>query len=433
MTGLFKEILGAQIWQAAILLCTMMVQLAAARFIGPAGLGTTAVIVSVSSLCVLLIELNLQSALVRAVSVALPLERGQLQGNALEGRLALGLVLAPVAALVASVVAENNKGLIFIGIIGAVIAQELNPGWWLQGIGKSSRSFLLNGCVSLTTCVIAIPLIYYIRKPAMENLLASAVGLTWYGTYWTGTHQFSQPASRLYLRIEEYIQFAWRHRSFLLGGAAVYLYLYPAQLLLASTRTVEEAGLYRVALMPGTAYYAITVAAFNAYYPRIIRAHAAGETEYRSILRWLIVLIFGVGAIAWLAVDLGKGLFGMAIGHGFGLSVDLAPVLIISKAIGGVGLVLRAALLAHSKERLVFRIFFFVGLATLATNMLIIPRYGLLGAAMVELTQETLHLLILLVVLFSISIHAYGSARVGVDGQPESLPRITQDGNSMKQ
>lgn len=405
MFKLEKEIFGAQAWQAAILLCISVVQLAAARYIGPAGIGVTAMMVSSYSFCFLFIELNLQSALVRKISLfEQDKERISFKEKILNARISLALGIAPVVAATVALAAHGYRSTIFFGIIGGVVAQELNPSWWLHGVGQSGNYFRLAGYCALTAAFTVFPLVYLIRQPGIENLLMSLVGVFFYGAYWW-RHKVLFSVGRLKDSIVFYASFACQHKSFLLGGAGVYLNLYPAQLLLASTRSIEEAGVYRVAMMPGVAYYALAAAAFNAYYPRVVWAHSNGEFEYQLILRRVFLIIFGVGVVAWLTTLGFKNLFGLVVGHGFELSVALAPALMISKAIGGAGLVVRAALLAKEKEHAVFSLYFVVGVITLILNGVIIPRYGVIGAAVIEITMETTHLVILLSMLVACTKH----------------------------
>jgi len=397
MFRLVKEIFGAQVWQASILISTVILQITVARYVGATGSGTTSVIVAASSICIFLVELNLQSALVRALSVAGDLRRGELRKEAFYGRLFLALAASPVVALI--VYLKTPYWVIFYGVILGVVAQELNPGWWLQGTGKVSGSFVISGCAALVGCAISIPVVYFYRRPGLECLVTSLSAIAIYGGYWYKVGIAPQRPRALWATLERYFHFAREHKGFLLGSAAFCLYLYPAKLLMASNRGMEEAGLYVFAMLPAGAYLAITTAAFNAYFPQFVRARSLGDREYKSVVRRTALLVLGFGVLAWV-VTLGaqRPLLAL-VGDKFRLSVTLAPVLILSRAIGGLVFVVRGAFLARQRENLAFGVFFAVGVCALVANMIAIPRYGLIGATIVEGAQEITHLMLLLFLL----------------------------------
>ena len=397
MFQLAKEVFGAQVWQASIVISTVILQIAVARYVGATGSGTSSVIVAASSICIFLVELNLQSALVRALSVSSDMRRQELREEAFYGRLIMAIAAAPVVALIVYV--KTPYWVIFYGVILGVVAQELNPGWWLQGTGRVSSSFVISGCSALTGCAIAIPVIYLYRRPGLECLVTSLSGIAIYGYSWYKIGIAPQRPKVLWKILQRYFHFAKEHKGFLLGSAAFCLYLYPARLLMASSRGIEEAGLYVFAMLPAGAYLAITTAAFNAYFPQFVRALALGEREYKSVVRRTALLVLGFGILAWI-VTLGAQRPLLAIvGDKFRLSVTLAPVLILSRVIGGLVFVARGALLARQRENLAFGVFFAVSACALVANLIAIPRYGLIGATIVEGGQEITHLIVLSLLL----------------------------------
>jgi O-antigen/teichoic acid export membrane protein len=399
MPRILRHILTAQAWQAVILFCTMLVQLSVARFIGSSGAGVTAIIVSGASFCTLLIELNLQSALVRSISRATVGGQNDIRDNTLGGRLSLAILAAPIVGGLLSLTATGNRFTVFAGVVGAVMAQELNTTWWLQGLNQTGRAYIQAGAIAICSCAVGVVLIYETHQPGVDTLTASAAGLLIYSVYWWRTGVLSIRADRLLEYSVKYFKFALENRSFLVGGLAIYLYLYPAQLLLAATRSVQEAGLYRVALMPSTAYYAIVVAAFYVYYPEIVRAHEEGIGRYDFTVRRLFLALLTMGIFGCLGMIELRNIFLTLVGKGFVASANLAPVLVASKAIGGIGLLARAVLLARGRETFVYLVFVSVGVVAVATNSFMIPHYGIYGAAMTEIMAETVHLGILSIAL----------------------------------
>jgi len=151
--------------------------------------------------------------------------------------------------------------------------------------------------------------------------------------------------------------------------------------------------------MPGTAYYAITVAAFTAYYPQFVRAFTDGLRNLEHIMRRVALLVLISGLAAWLATLCTLDVFTSVVGNKFEVAITLAPVLVISKAIGGLVLVARAGLLAQGREKFVYTTYVCIGCFGLAMNYILIPQYGLLGAAGVELGLELFHGILLFIAL----------------------------------
>lgn len=406
MLKLLRELIGVQAWQAAILACASISQFVAARYIGPSGLGTSAVITASAALCIFLLELNLESAVVREISVGTSGRREALQESTLLGRLGLCVIVAPVVAL--WMYLDHGSCVIPLGIIVMVLAKELNPGWWLQGLGEAARSYRLIGSASLFGCLLSLPLIYLFRIPGIETVATGGVAMLVFIRFWNGSGRPIFIFRRVVLSVRTYIGFAWRYKAFLLGGAAFYLYLYPAKLILASSRSVDEAGLYGVATMFGGAYYAITMAAFNSYYPKLLVAYGEGVEHYKVMVRWVVVIITLTGLLAWSAVIVFRGLLLSMVGAQFDVSLSLAPALLLSKALGGLVLVARGALLVRRKERVSFSAFLAIELVVLALNLVIIPKYGILGASIVEISQEIFHLLLLTGMLYKFEADRVG-------------------------
>jgi O-antigen/teichoic acid export membrane protein len=131
-------------------------------------------------------------------------------------------------------------------------------------------------------------------------------------------------------------------------------------------------------------------------------------------------LLAVMGVLAWLVTLAARGILLMAIGQNFSISMQLAPILVISRGIGGLVLVGRAALLARKQEKLAFGVFLGVAICAFFANLVVIPQYGLLGATIVEISQEIMHLAILAVLLASAQPMGRTSIVLSGTGQDES-------------
>jgi O-antigen/teichoic acid export membrane protein len=114
MKLMLRAIVGAQFWQAISLLCVTATQLAVAKWLGPTALGVSAMIISGASLCTLVTEANLQSALVRSISGASSEARALLARNALLGRIVVVSMLIPIIGVPFALFSEHSRSIIFI-------------------------------------------------------------------------------------------------------------------------------------------------------------------------------------------------------------------------------------------------------------------------------------------------------------------------------
>lgn len=178
----------------------------------------------------------------------------------------------------------------------------------------------------------------------------------------------------------ELLAFAWPLWA---QGILMALYTWADQVLLAGLRSAEDAGVYgpvaRLAPLFGLGLGALN----GVFAPMIAEKHASGRTDelqalYRTVTRWAVVLALPPAVVAFVRPELVLGLWphGSAAASG-ALRVTVVAQLVCT-AVGSVNYLLIMA----GRERLVLWNAVPAVAVNLVASVLLIPRFGPMGAAL---------------------------------------------------
>ncbi len=198
----------------------------------------------------------------------------------------------------------------------------------------------------------------------------------------------------------------------LLGvGFLYFLILWTDTLMLGYFRPMEEVGIYRVAAQTALLLTIFLTSSNAIFAPIIADLYNRGKNEeldrlFKITTKWTFYASFAFFIIILFSSREIMQLFGQKFIIGSGILIILAFAQFVNGSTGGVGF----ALIMSGRERLEFLNTFLVALSNIVLNILLIPKYGMLGAALATgISIITVNLIRLVEVSKILNIFPYDS------------------------
>ena len=370
------------------------VSFAVARYLGPDQFGEFAVLQSVVLLLSAVANYGQESVLVRDVLKAnSDREEQEVVSKIIVWRMILGVSIQ-VAIIALTVSLHKNESLLFLAFLGFAL---IFPGYtipeaYLQARLKGKKifkaSFLalgvaaifkiaviffdwgLKGIVlafSLELCVLA--LIYY-REMSVE----------------INNSNFFKP---LHFELEPFKSHLKECLPLVLAGVVAIGYMRLDQFMLAYMMGSESTGLYVAATKVTEMFYMAPIVITAAFVPIAINHSKVDDAEYRKAIASLysLVIWFGItaGSLLWLA---DTHIVAILYGEGFGQAAEVLAVYAWSLVFVGLGVVYGKKLVIESRSKLTLHRTLLGFLMNAVLNFLLIPNYGIVGAAAATLASQ---------------------------------------------
>ena len=308
--------------------------------------------------------------------------------------IALALALGWVAVTASHV--HPDAALHRAWLLGAVlvVVGALNTNFLYQGIEKMPLLTAIGSAGSAVTAAIYL-LVFQPGFPVGSDLIvtssvslitaALALGLAAWLVPAAGDRQPARSA-RSWSALGGLLRQGWRYW---LLAVMVYLYAGFPLLLIAHFRDDSAAGVFRVAFMMAGAVELLFGSINNLLLPRMVewRQESSGMLWKRQAL--LVPLHFALGLTATLlAFLLAPWFFTHFLGNRFSESVTLFQILVAGRAVVFIGQIYAYGLIALHLDT-AFLLATLAGTVTsLGANLLLIPRYGTVAAALVSVASE---------------------------------------------
>lgn len=242
-------------------------------------------------------------------------------------------------------------------------------------VWMENSAFLAISTVKIGLIVVEAPLIAFVWAMFVESLIV-AVGLL--GIYaWKGG---KLKAWRFQLiRAKGLLKDSW---PLILSGIAIMVYMRIDQIMLGQMLGDESVGIYSAAVRISEVWYFIPMVIVASVFPSIIEAKKQGEALYyqrlQKLYNWLVVLALAVAIpmtfLSELVVTL---LFGNAyVQAGSVLSIHIWSGLFVF-----LGLASGKWFIIEGLQRYSFYRTLFGAVANIVLNLIMIPKFGVLGAA----------------------------------------------------
>jgi len=384
--SILRQVAGNSSWwlaeRAATLLLTLLTNIVLVRVLGPAQFGELSYVLAVAGLLVPLTQFGVSGLVARAL-----LERPDDEAAVLRAAMLLRLFGCALALVVGSFywlffedrAEERWMLLVLLGAQFATTFQVVE--FWFQVKFRASRLVpwrmgvvVAGAIIKMSVAVSTGDAQWVVAAFALELLMTGGAALL---AMRRESGRWATPG----WAPERVRWFALRAPWLLASGVAEVIYLRIDIVLLERLRGVEEAGIYAVAARLSEAWYMIPVALMGAAFPAIWQRRsdpAAYECSLQASLDLLCGLALALAIVIQLA---GLPLIELLFGERF---VASAPVLQIH-VWAGLFVFMRALLsrwlLAEDMLRFSLLTHLAGAVVNVALNLLLIPTYGTIGAA----------------------------------------------------
>jgi O-antigen/teichoic acid export membrane protein len=354
-----------------------------ARYLGPENYGVLSYAVAFVGLFGFISSFGVDGVLSREL-VRFPEQRDKLLGTAFGLKL-FGGSLAIILAISSAFIFERN-GLIRLLIIlftAPFILQSINViSTYFQAEVKSKNNVRALLSATLISSALKV-LVIMLDKGVIWLIVVFALDALWQGIGFVIAYK------RCGLKIMD-----WRFTKYfsgkilgeswplMLASAAGFIYLRIDQVIIGALLGNYEVGIYAAAVKVVEVGYFVPVIICSSLFPAIINAKKIGEEFYHLRLRRFYLLMLGIPAIIAVPVTFfAKPIIIILFGPEYLPAVIVLQVYIWSSIGFFLGMAVSQYLLAENKSSFIFYINVFAMVVNIGLNLILIPTYGLLGAA----------------------------------------------------
>lgn len=361
-----------------------------ARYLAPQQFGELNYLISLAALLAPISALGLNSIITREV-VERPEKTNLIIGTCISLRFFSSLVISVIAVVVSWFYFPKEQWLGFAILLSGQIFQLLLVfDFWIQAellnrTAAKARSFVLlfMSLVKLFGIWQGYTLIYFIIATAIEMAL-SCIGLAM--IFQLKTNAINKLKVNK-IEAEHLLKQSW---WLLLSGMAAIIYLKIDQVMLGWLSSVQEVGIYAVAAKLSEVWYFFPIAIVASYFPQLISLRKNNNRAYQEQLQKLCDLLCMSAVVLALTTQL-LASWGIPLlfGNEYAPSVNVLVIHIWA----GVFIFMRALLSKWliSENLLKYSLLTQVlGAAmNILGNLILIPYYGAIGAAIATITGYT--------------------------------------------
>jgi O-antigen/teichoic acid export membrane protein len=363
------------------------------RYLGPEDFGRLSYALAFVSLFYPFANLGLDPIAIREL-VRRPEDRGAILGSTLAMKLVGGVVALAAALAVVAALNHDRSTLVLAAICGASFIPQATDAFesWFQARLEVFRVVLARNAGLLVASLLRVAFIMASLSvvafawAGMVEIAVAAVGLALaYVASGAGV------GSRLrYDRAEArgLLADGW---PFIISNAMIMIYMRIDQLMLGRMVGVAELGVYSVAVRLTEVWYVLAMAVVSSVFPSVVRAREAGEEIFHARLQRLYALMALAGyAIALPVTLLARPIVALTFGGAYRGAGPVLQVLIWTVLFTNLGVARSSYLTAMNWAKVHVVTVAAGAAANVALNLVLIPRWGGLGAAIATLVAQAL-------------------------------------------
>ncbi|WP_438480190.1 flippase [Oleiharenicola lentus] len=360
----------------------LVVNVALARSLGPENFGLLAYAITLSALFLPLSTLGLERIVVRELARGNVTESSVL-GSIVGLRLLGGAVGCGLAVTTAIITGES-----LTGVASGLVALIAAAGWFQafdvidwsfhakgdfkRGTRARLAAFVIGALLKVGLAYAGVGLLVLGLVSLVEMVIAA-------GLQWLAWRQCT-PAAQWEFDIKLAGMMSRLAAPLLISELAVWIFQKADTIILQRVGGDFEVGLYAVAQRLAQAAYFLPVLAVQFFSPRVAQAEsdAAALQLVGRVMRWLVGIAYIVALMLWLAPDvLIRGLFGNA----YAASAPLVAWLAWTNVFVFMGCAHSLYLVNRGLPKISLRLTWITAVTSITLNLLLIPQWQALGAA----------------------------------------------------
>ncbi|BCS54867.1 flippase [Geobacter sp. SVR] len=359
-----------------------------ARYLGPSEYGLLSYAASIIGMFSAVALLGLEAIVVRDL-VRNPEREQEILGTTFRLRFLAGAISYGVAIATVMCLRFNDpKAHLLVGVMGWVLifgAFDTIDLWFQSRVRSKfvvyakNAAFVAASLLRVGFVVFKTPVVAFAAANAIEYALA-AIGLL--VVYRHCGERFGSWKGNLSLAREMFRE-SW---PLLLSGIVFMVYLRIDQVFLGQMADSREVGVYAAAVKIAEIWFFIPTVVVNSVFPNIIKTKENDEEEFYRRLQKLYNLMAFIGyAIAIPTTLLAGFVVTLLYGKAYAAAAPMLILLVWSDVFAILAVARNAYLLAMNWSRVLFWMVLIGAVSNVLLNMVLIPRYGGIGAAAASL------------------------------------------------
>lgn len=392
----FKSILWLFLEKVVRLGFGFVVGIWLAKYLGPTQFGKWSYAVTIIALFQIFPHWGLSTILIKDLVSATSQLHNRLMGSAFLFKLVIGLII--IGGIIASGIfnlldGQMMKLLIIMSIVYVFQSLDVIDYYFQSKVLSKYLSivkfsgFIFSSLLKILFIVKEMSLLWFSLSFVSEYLIIS------YGLF------------LLYKRTNQNV-FNWRIKKshikmmiisgipLLFSGIANWIYIRIDQILIKEMLDYEQLGIYSLSLKIVEGFYFLPVIIVSTFYPYLVRARKDSESALND---WFLVLT-GVLVFTSIIISLGLTFFSeniilLAFEKDYLETIEILKIHSWSLVLISLGLVSLRWLIIQNKKRYVLLSTVLGALLNVVLNILLIPRYGLQGAAISTVISQSISVL----------------------------------------
>ena len=364
-----------------------------ARYLGPNDFGVLSYALALTALCGAMALLGMKEVVIRDL-VKDPQMAGRTLGSA-GGLMMIGSSASYVLLVSLVLLTRSDDAIAKLAsfVIGAsVLFRFLEFGaFWFESQVQSKYVvlaqlgvFLLASAAKVYLVAIDAPLVAFVVTVTIQAITSSTAAAIVFARFKPDSVSLSFELRRAKQLVAE----SW---PLLLAGIAMMVYTRIDQLMIASILGDESVGIYTAAITVSEATYVLAVIVVATTFPAVLSAKKEGEAVYHARFQQLFDLIVILAVAVAVPLTLLSGWITNTL---FGKSYEAAGIVLTvhiwSLVFVFLGVVSGRWFVAENRQKLNLQRTILGALINIVLNLVLIPRYGLIGAAVASVIAHSI-------------------------------------------
>ncbi|MGA8088998.1 MAG: flippase [Terracidiphilus sp.] len=400
-----QAILGNSAWQVADKIVRMgvaiFVSLWVARYLGPHRFGQLNYALALTSVFTAVSNLGLDSIVIREL-VKFPERKNDLLGSAFVLKLLGALLTLLIAIILVSILRPGDKLILLLTALSAAgfLFQSIPINLYFQSkvqakyiVLSANGGFLLMALAKVVLILIGAPLIAFAWAGFVEFVLAAGFMLIAYSY----NRQDILRWKVSFLDMCSLLRESW---PLVFTGISVMISMRVDQVLIGQMLDDKQVGLYSAAVKLSELWYFIPVSIAASTYPALVDSKKRGEDLYYRRLQQLYDMLVTLGlAVALAMTILSWPMVRLMYGPAYAASAGALRILIWSGIPVCFGVAWSNWMILEGRAKMLFYFQLTGAIVNIILNLVLIPRFGIVGSALATLISYWIVITILAAIM----------------------------------
>lgn len=373
------------------MLMLLVVGMVLARYLGPTGYGTINYVASYVSFASMAGGLGLAGILVKEIVDHAETENHYL-GTAVKLRLVIGLFLAIIVVAIVVIVNPGQTEFFYVAVLESIallFAGFESINYWFQARHQIRYAAIIQFCgyvvvsiYKITLAVIKANIYWFAFASSLDVIFLAAVYYITYKRMGGGRLVFKSPIAKSML---------YKSFPFLVANLMIVVYQKMDAIMLGKMMDTTQVGYYTAAITVCNMWGIVPVALLDIMRPMIMEQKSKDEEMYKKRLKELFFLLIFINVAFSVGVTiLAKLIIWILYGKEYFATVSVLRICVWYTCFSYIGSGRSVYLICEGKNRYAQVFCAWGAVINIILNFLMIPRFGINGAAMATLITHVM-------------------------------------------